>query len=107
VTLPVHWEWWGTDHRVEGGGGTVHLRRGPVVYCVEGTGASGVDLRDLVVDPTLGPQAAFRRRRDDATTLHARWQGRGASEPVAVEPIPYADWANGATTTMRVRFPVA
>lgn len=107
VTLPVDWEWWATDHRVEGGGGTVHLRRGPVVYCVEGTSAAGVDLRDLVVDPRLGPQAAFRRRRASATTLHGRWQGRGAGEPVAVAPIPYADWANDATTTMRVRFPVA
>jgi hypothetical protein len=76
------------------------------VYCVEGTSVPGVDLRDLVVDPTLGPQAAFRRRRAQAGPLHGRWAGRGASEPLAVTPIPYADWANGATTTMRVRFPV-
>ncbi|MBY0275755.1 glycoside hydrolase family 127 protein [Candidatus Binatia bacterium] len=106
VSLPVDWEWWATDHRVEGGGNTVHLRRGPVVYCVEGSGAPGVDLRDLVVDPTLGPQAAFRRRRARPGALHGRWDGRSASEPVAVEPIPYADWANGPATTMRVRFPI-
>jgi len=106
VTLPVDWEWWATDHRVEGAGASVHLRRGPVVYCVEGASLSGVDLRDLIVDPTRGPQAAFRRRAATAATLHRRWDGRAAGVPVAVTPIPYADWANGASTTMRVRFPV-
>lgn len=108
VTLPVDWEWWTTDHRVEGAGASVHLRRGPIVYCIEGTDAPGADVRDLVVDPSLAPPAAFRRRTPHATTLHARWQGgTPVSEPAAVTPIPYADWANGGTTTMRLRFPVA
>ena len=106
LTLPVDWAWWTTDHRVEGGA-TVHLRRGPVVYCVEGAGVpAGADLRDLVVDPTLGPEKAFRRRRTRAATLHGRWEAHAPSEPLAVTPIPYADWANGLPTTMRVRFPV-
>ena len=103
--LPVGWEWWGTSHRVEGAGGSVHLRRGPVVYCVEGASLPDVDLRDLVVDPALGPEAAFRRRRPGSAALHGPWARGAVGEPVAVEPIPYADWANGAPTTMRVRFP--
>ena len=104
--LPVGWEWWGTSHRVEGAGGSVHLRRGPVVYCVEGASLPDVDLRDLVVDPALGPEAAFRRRRLASAPLHGPWAHGAAGEPVAVEPTPYADWANDAPTTMRVRFPV-
>lgn len=107
VVLPVDWEWWGTDPRVEGASSSVHLRRGPVVYCVEGSSVPGIDLRDLVVDPSLGPRAAFRRRRSRPAGLHQRWTGREAGEPVDVTPVPYADWANGAPTSMRIRFPVA
>jgi hypothetical protein len=31
--------------------------------------------------------------------------GAPAPEPVALTPVPYAEWANRGVTTMRIRFP--
>lgn len=106
VDLPVDWGWWTTDRRVEGSE-TVHLRRGPVVYCLEGVGHPGVDLRDVVADPSRRPEDAFLLRRN-AGPLHRPWSGRPtAPEPLAAEPRPYASWGNRGPTTMRIRFPTA
>lgn len=107
VDLPVDWTWWGTDHRVEGGP-AVHLRRGPVVHCLEGIDHPGLDLRDLVVDPSCPPETAFRRRPASGP-LHRPWRGgdSAAGEPVSVTPRPYASWAARGPTTMRTRFPIA
>lgn len=110
VELPVRWDWWTTDARVEGGSGSVHLRRGPVVHCVEGVDVPDVDLRDLVVDPTKDPAEAFGvRRPDPAAGLHRPVGAvdQAAVEPIEVRTIPYAEWANRGTTTMRLRFPTA
>lgn len=108
VVLPVDPTWWTTSSRVEGLGGTVHLRRGPVVHCVEGADNPGVDLRGLVVDPDQPPERAFRLRPEGGGDLHRPFGSSGsASEPVEVTTRPYATWANGDPTTMRLRFPVA
>lgn len=103
--LPVDWEWWTTDHRVEGGT-TAHLRRGPVVHCLEGIDHPGLDLRELVVDPTRPPESAFLRRRATGP-LHRPWRPEDPldAEPVVVTPRPYSSWANRGTSTMQVRFP--
>lgn len=106
LALPVDWQWWTTDHRVESGADRVHLRRGPVVHCVEGVDHPQLDLRDLVVDPRRSPTAAFARRAGAATGLHHPVAAVEA-EPVTVTTRPYAEWANRDPTTMRVRFPVA
>lgn len=106
-SLPVDWQWWRTDRRVEGAAGAVHLRRGPVVHCVEGVDLPGVDLAALVVDPSRPPQEAFGLV-EDAGPLHAP-VASGADDdpprPIEVRTTPYADWSNRATTTMRLRFP--
>jgi DUF1680 family protein len=105
IDLPVDWTWWTTDHRVEGGT-TAHLRRGPIVYCLEGVDHPGIDLRDLAVDPTCPPETAFYRRQP-GTALHRPWAEPGTSNiAVAAVPRPYASWANRGPTTMRLRFPV-
>jgi uncharacterized protein len=106
VDLPVDWAWWTTDHRVEGGA-TLHVRRGPVVHCVEGVDHPMLDLRDLAVDPTTPPPRGFRHR-PAAGPLHRPWTpaGDGAAEPVAVSLRPYATWANREPSTLAVRFPV-
>ena len=110
LDLPVAWSWWETDHRVEGAAGAVHLRRGPVVHCVEGVDLDGVDLRDLVVDPTRPPAEAFSVRAPSAHRPLLRPVGAlpvdvEPTTPVAVTTVPYAEWANRGTTTMRLRFP--
>lgn len=102
--LPVAWEWWTTSHRVEGGAGSVHLRRGPVVHCLEGVDHEGVDLRDVAVDPTSSVDTAFARR-SSPPALHHPVRPVGGDEPVVGRPVPYAEWANRGTTTMRLRFP--
>ena len=108
VDLPVDWQWWTTDHRVEGAAGTVHLRRGPVVHCLEGVDHAGVDLRDVVVDPAASVTDAFSVR-PLAPALHHPVGVNGpegvAPTPVAARPVPYAEWANRGATTMRLRFP--
>lgn len=110
LTLPVDWTWWTTDHRVEGAAGSVHLRRGAVVYCAEGVDHPGVDLRDLVVDPTRPPGEAFTRRSRDGGDLHRPVADTGTAvgrEPISVSLVRYRDWANRGDTTMRLRFPTA
>lgn len=106
LELPVDWMWWTTDHRVEGGP-TVHLRRGPVVHCLQGSDHPGLDLRDLVVDPLAPFDEAFRRRRAAGGSLHHPVGPTPATEAVAVTPRPYATWADGEPTTMRLRFPIS
>lgn len=109
IELPVEWAWWETDGCVEGAAGTVYLRRGPVVHCVEGIDARGVDLRDVVVDPRLPPDEAFAVvPRGEERPLHRPFAGGAGPEPVPlrVTTAPYAEWANRGTTTMRLRFPV-
>lgn len=107
--LPVEWQWWETDGRVEGATGTVYLRRGPVVHCVEGVDAPGVDLRDVVVDPRLPPDEAFAVvPRGEGRVLHRPFAGGTGTEPAALRAttVAYAEWANRGMTTMRLRFPV-
>ena len=104
--LPVDWAWWETDARVEQARATVFLRRGPVVHCVEGVDTPDVDVRDLVVDPTAPPTGAFSAAaRDPTAPLHRPHTAPVPGEPVTVRTVPYAEWANRGTTTMRVRFP--
>jgi hypothetical protein len=106
----MEWTWWGTDHRVEGAAGTVFLRRGATVYCVEGVDHPDLDLRDLVVDPTRPPAEAFgvRVAGPGAARLHHPVAATGPEPdlpPVPVQLIAYRDWANRGATTMRLRFP--
>jgi hypothetical protein len=106
IALPVAWQWWTTDQRVEGAAGTVHLRRGPVVYCAEGVDHAGLDLRELAVDPTQPPERAFVRRPPAGRGLHhPAAPPPPCGESVRVTMRPYSDWANRGTTTMRLRFP--
>ena len=106
VDVPVEWRWWQTSHRVEGGHGSVHLRRGPVVHCLEGVDHVGLDLRDVVVDPSRPTADAFSVR-PPAPALHHPIGLPATAEPVTGRPVPYAEWANRGTTTMRLRFPTA
>ena len=104
VDLPVDWQWWTTDHRVEGAVGTVHLRRGPVVHCLEGVDHAGVDLRDVVVDPSQPTASAFAVR-SAPEALHHPVGEAAPTTPLAATPVPYAEWSNRGVTTMRLRFP--
>ncbi len=105
IALPVAWQWWTTDQRVEGAAGAVHLRRGPVVYCAEGVDHPGLDLRELAVDPAEPPERAFVRRPPAGRGLHHPAAPPPCGESVRVTMRPYSDWANRGTTTMRLRFP--
>jgi DUF1680 family protein len=105
--LPVEDQWWETDPRVEGAGGSVFLRRGPVVHCAEGVDHPGVDLRDLVVDPTRPPSSAFSARSGGAgPPLHrpAARQHAARGRSVRVVTVPYHAWANRGPTTMLLHF---
>lgn len=106
VELPVAPEWWETDPRVEGAARTAFLRRGPVVYCVEGIDVPDQDLRDLVVDPSQSPETAFGRiATRSARELHHRMAPPFVEPIREVRTVPYHAWANREPTTMRFRFP--
>jgi len=107
VDLTTPPAWWETDRRVEGAAGTVFLRHGPVVHCVEGLDAPGTDLRELVVDPTQPPAVAFSRVAPGGSLpLHRPAGPRPGAEPAPdIATVPYHSWANRGLTTMRVRFP--
>lgn len=107
IAFPVEPRWWVTDHRVEGGL-TVHVRRGPVVCCLEGVDHPDVDLRDLGADPSAAPEDGFRRLEPSGALHHPVTTPPGAatSAPIAVSLRPYADWANRGLTTVRTRFPM-
>lgn len=109
IDLPVEWQWWETDPRVEGATGTVFARRGPVVHCVEGVDLVGTDLRDLVVDPGREVGEAFSARPGEGgSALHRPVRASDATDetaPLDVPLVPYAEWANRGATTMRYRFP--
>jgi len=112
--------WWETDPRVEGAAGTVFLRCGPVVQCVEGVDVPGIDLRLLTVDPTRPPDSAFalqveptvgRLHRPAATHPAAAHPASGPAAPdeagaeaLSVATTPYHAWANRGPTQMRLRF---
>jgi hypothetical protein len=104
----VEWQWWRTGHRVEAASGLVHLRRGPIVHCVEGVDLPDVDLRDLVVaEPTAAPHRAFAVVEPDAELYAPLDDHVAVTRPVEVRTTPYAQWSNRGTTTMRMRFPLA
>lgn len=107
--LPVAPQWWETDRRVEGAAGSVFLRYGPVVHCVEGLDHPGVSLEDLSVDPSAPPESAFLLEiaggRPAGLHRPAGLAGSAPPAPVAVTTVPYHRWANRGPTTMRIRFP--
>lgn len=105
ASIPIDWEWWTTSHRVSGGDGLVHLRRGPIVHCLDGADHPDVDLRDVVVDPDRPIADAFALATAPATLHHPLRADRPRVEPVALTPRPYATWGNEGPSTLRTRFP--
>jgi hypothetical protein len=96
--------WWCSDPRVEAAAGTVHLRRGPFVLCVEGPDLDGLDPRLLVVDPTRDPQDAVRRGAPVAG-LHRPWSSdAGELEAVQLAFTEYHAWGNRGAGPMQLRF---
>jgi hypothetical protein len=104
--------------------GRVALRRGPLVYCLEGVDHPGVDLRDVALP--AGARLDARResgllggvvvvRGDAVETPPAAWDPQlyaaaetlpaaGAPErrPVPLVAVPYYAWANRAPGQMQV-----
>jgi uncharacterized protein len=108
LTVQAEPQWWETDDRVEGAGGSVFLRYGPVVHCVEGLDLHGLRLEDLRVNPSHPPDTAFSVRPSPPTTgLHhpVRLESHEPTgSPISIRTIPYHAWANRGLTTMRMRF---
>ncbi len=101
-------KWWETDQRVEAAAGTVFLRCGPLVHCVEGIDVPGVDLRSLRVDPSAPPGLGFELENNpsgaDLYRLAVADPSTGHSSPISVPTVPYCSWANRGPTTMRMQF---
>jgi len=105
--------WWETDCRVEGAAGTVFLRTGPLVHCVEGVDVPSVDLRLLRVDPARPPGSAFAvvdppagdELHRPVAPLSSVSAPAPAPAPITVTTTPYHAWGNRGPGTMRMRFP--
>ncbi|WP_062517088.1 glycoside hydrolase family 127 protein [Demequina gelatinilytica] len=130
LSLPMPVDVLDPHPRVDAVRGTVALRRGPVVFCLEQAdlppGVALEDIRlDLAVPPRVGPGVASLRagatilaegivrathglpaltalpRSSHATAASGMLPGR-----IALRAIPYARWANRAGGAMRVWIPV-
>ena len=105
------------DPRVAENRGAVALRRGPVVFCLEGVDNPGVDVLDAAVDPASLRAEARPDLLDGVVVLRGEGAtsagGRGplyrradaaepATEPIALAAIPYYAWANRGLHPMTV-----
>ena len=105
------------DPRVPENRGAVALRRGPVVFCLEGADNPGVDLLDLAVDPASFCAETRSDLLDGIVVLRGEGaafvDGRGplyrpagsstpAARPVSLAAIPYYGWANRGLHPMTV-----
>ena len=121
LSLPV--ERIASHPRVTMNQGCVALRRGPVVYCLEGTDHPGVSLYDLVLPRDARIEAAHDQellggvtrleaaglRRARATELYSAVGDHAADAAVAerLTAVPYFAWANRNRGAMRVFIPEA
>ncbi len=103
------------DSRVTGNLGRVAIRRGPLVYCVEGVDAP-CPVRELVLDPSFVPLPecagdlpagtvalrceGWREHYDGGGALYFEAEPR--RERIAFRAIPYALWQNRGRTGMAV-----
>ncbi len=105
------------DPRVVENRGAVALRRGPVVFCLEGADNPDVDLRDVTVDAGSFTAEVRTDLLDGVVVLRGRGAsapgGRGplyrpagtgdpAPESVELAAIPYYAWANRGLHAMTV-----
>lgn len=91
------------DERVATARGRVALRRGPLVYCVEGADHSG-HVADLVLAPATPIEAVIRPRHlGGLITLTA--ESRREGRPMLLEAVPYFAWQNRDAGSMRVWIP--
>lgn len=109
--------------RIDAVRGCLAIARGPIVYCVEQKDMpDGTSIEDLSIDADGIETAKTVRRTDlNALCLRLRAQHRPAEQtvlyqstpdrrpetgaPVEIIAIPYALWANGSPTAMRVWIP--
>jgi DUF1680 family protein len=90
--------------RVDAVRGCVALERGPLVYSIESVDLQpGVELEDVVLDPSVQPVETPRPDvAESVVGLIARTAGPDGSEFLAV---PYFAWANRSADAMRVWIP--
>ncbi|WP_150245036.1 glycoside hydrolase family 127 protein [Nocardiopsis quinghaiensis] len=105
------------DHRIDAVRGCVAVERGPLVYCAESIDLpTGVDLDDVLVDPSVAPVDRGGRVLVRGTVGPVRatgrdWpyggaaEGRGDGDAVGLTLSPYHQWAERGPTTMRVWLP--
>jgi DUF1680 family protein len=108
------------DPRVDALRGQFAIERGPLVYCVESIDQPGVDLDAIVVDPSSIEEAPAVAGLLALPSIHARAIELAIPDspwPYAPRPtvgergaarltlIPYFEWANRGTSTMRVWLP--
>ncbi|OOC52737.1 MULTISPECIES: glycoside hydrolase family 127 protein [Nocardiopsis] len=117
LRLPVQPRFTWPDHRVDAVRGCAAVERGPLVYCAESIDLpAGVDLDDVLVDPSAAPVDRGGRVLVRATAGPSRTVGRdwpygeatgrgGGGDPFDLTLSPYHQWAERGPTTMRVWLP--
>lgn len=110
------------DPRVAEYRGSVAVRRGPLVYCIEGVDHPGVDARTVALAPGRLVPEHRPELLGGVTVLHGRgvvaaepWgevlyrppRPAGPAREVAVTAVPYFAWANRGPGTMAVWLPRA
>ena len=124
LDLPLRPRWTEANPRVDATRGAVALEYGPLVYCLEQADQEdGLDLRDVVVDPSAPLSASYRAEllggvtaiRLAGSVLAAAaledWLYRPYGGPllpargITLTAVPYYAWANRGPGAMRVWIP--
>ncbi len=122
LTLPMQAERIASHAYVRSNMGRIALKRGPLVYCIEGTDHPGVDVRnialpdnsDLIAEhrtdllggiTVLQAQAVAISPGEDTLYMPYEAEEELDVEPVAFTAIPYYAWANRAAGGMEVWIP--
>jgi DUF1680 family protein len=124
LELPVAPRWTWPHPRVDAVRGSVAVERGPLVMCLESVdlaaaGAGAVSVEDVRVDTSQAPAdadgvtsvmvARVEPDRDGALSSWPYSEHPDAAAGIAAEAvrlIPYHQWANRGSSTMRVWLPV-
>ncbi len=102
------------DRRIDAVRGCLAVEAGPLVLCAEQADVpAGLDLADLVVDPSVPPAvrdgrvvlAARALPADDRTWPYDGTQPDGAGQHLELPLIPYHRWAERESGEMRVWLP--
>lgn len=85
--------------------GKAALQRGPVIYCLEGTGQKDPDIEKALLDPAQNPVYTYNPVLLNGTGI-LQANGNINGREIQLQFVPYYSWANRGPAPMKVWIPV-